>query len=217
MKLNCTNCEAFIPQENVNVSEGVAVCPECAEAFHLSELLGDEDMPPKVEMPPNTKVPFMRDGVRRMGLIIKPKLFSGITIFMTIFALFWNSISWTIFIDALGNGDTGAILFLTIFVSIGAITALSALFCIFGKTSLAMNRDNLTVMRTLFFLNYKRTYNMVDITDVTRLEAYQQNSNSVYGVGIKIGKKKVVFGSHLSDDEQAWLIWELYDFWKAVT
>jgi hypothetical protein len=121
--------------------------------------------------------------------------------------------------DAVSTGfDIFGLLFLIPFVLIGLVTAVIALFCLFGETTLAFDRETGIVRRKLFRWKYDTRFRMSDLTDVKLAEAYRQNDVPVYGVGLVVSSKKrsLVFGSHLADDEKHWLVSEIYSFWKET-
>lgn len=115
-------------------------------------------------------------------------------------------------------------LFLLPFVIIGLVTALLALFCLFGKTELAMDKEEGVFLRRLFGFHRRRAFRVEEIQAVKIHESYRQNERPVYGVGILFGprssasftKRPIVFGTALSEDEKAWLAGEINAFWRRV-
>ena len=120
-------------------------------------------------------------------------------------------------LESLSQGfDFVALLFLTPFVLVGAVTFAAALYCIYCEVTLAMDRENVLFQRQVFGWKWERSYPFSDIKDIRLTEAYQQNKVPVYGVGIHLNGKPMplTFGSNLSDEEKNWLLGELHGFWQ---
>jgi hypothetical protein len=228
MKVVCPKCNQPIPVEGVNVAKGIAFCTPCAEAFSIGTIVRNE--PVRLAQPENTKVVLTRAG-GKIAVALPKGGFSGIGCFFLFFSLFWNSITWTMFIanllgmlktrNSLGKMvaqgfDFVALLFLTPFVLIGAGALAAALYCIYGEVTLAMDRDNVLFQRQVFGWKWERSYPFSDIKDIRLTEAYQQNKVPVYGIGIHLHSKPMAltFGSNLSDEEKDWLLGELHGFWQ---
>ena len=268
MKPICPRCRNEIPPENVNVAGNLAHCRDCNEAFTLA---GDDLV--RVERPANAKSVLIREP-ERLAIAFPRGGFKGAGCFFTIFALFWNAITWTFVVVTLASlcaGVTGHImpgpaapsgkaavtaeapeedeaappakqaqqgrgasvaanaagagfglfglLFMIPFVLIGLVTAGIALYCVFGETSLAMDRERGVLQRRLFRWKHEKSFLLSDITAVRIQEAYRQNESPVYGVGIVLRDRKMplVFASNLAEDEKAWLVGEVHAFWKELT
>lgn len=112
--------------------------------------------------------------------------------------------------------DYFAILFLIPFVLIGLITLFVAVYCVWGDAAVAMDREQILFERSLFGRKRISRFEMADVVDIRLAEAYKQNDQPVYGVGIFFKNRitALTFGSALPEDEKAWLAGELYAFWK---
>ncbi|MBN1808929.1 MAG: hypothetical protein JW909_07645 [Planctomycetes bacterium] len=214
MRVVCPRCNEVIPAEDINVRENVAFCRACDEGFPLDGLVGADAAPERVEKPPGTAVIVDSDPGRHLAIMLPTGgVPCGIKVFATIFALFWNGISWSVAVAAwMDDGWTGR-LFVIPFCLIGVIAFAAALWAWFGRTSLAMDRSNLIMQWRLFGFTRRKLRPIEDITGVALAEAYRENDVPRYGVGIHLKSgSPIVFGSGLSDEEKKWLVWEIHDF-----
>jgi hypothetical protein len=228
VKIVCPKCSQQIPADGVNVAQGIAFCKLCAEAFSIGTLVRNE--PARLAQPENTKVVLTRAG-DKIAVALPRGGFRGAGCFFTFFSLIWNGITWPIFIANLlglvktqnssGNMvaqgfDVFVALFLIPFILVGLVTFCAALYCIYGEVTLAMDREQVLFQRQVFGWKWERTYPLADITDIRLTEAYKQNDEPVYGVGIHLSSKRMplTFGSNLSDEEKNWLVGELNAFWR---
>jgi len=237
VKIICPKCERPIPPEGVNVAEGVAYCGRCGEGFDLGDLVEGET--PRVERPADAKTVLTNYG-DRLGLVLPRGGSKGIGCFFLFFALFWNAITWTFVVMAVLSYISGEpmksedgeetspvfiLLFMIPFILVGIGTAVVALFCFFGETSLAMDRNEGILRRRLFGFKWDRRFQLANVTDVKITESYRQGGSRghggtpVYGVGIHVkGRwRPVIFGAGLAEDEKQWLVGEVHAFWREMT
>ena len=177
--------------------------------------------PPRFDPPPQTKVVCLREGENRIGVAL-PRSMSSSGYFMIIFALIWNGGGWWAVIEELTDHGFNAhwgLIFIFPFVLIGLGVLIIALWLLFGRASLVMDRNNLLARRELLGLRFQRRYDVPTITDIRLTEAYKVDGRPVYGVGIHIEGKSMPFtiGSQLSEKEKDWLLGEVYDFWQSVS
>jgi len=222
MRIVCPGCGNEIPAADVNVAEGVAVCPACNEVYKLAALTGSEPEVERVEKPRDTKIEYYNDPGRSFAVALPKGGPWALRIFLTIFALFWNCFIWVMWISMWMSDDSDSWigrLFLIPFVFVGFGLLIGALWAWAGRSSIAMDRDNLLTRHELFGYKREKVYPVIDITKVGPGEAYRSNDQPVYGVGVFLKDKSspVVFGSGLKEEEKKWLTWEIYRFWKEVT
>lgn len=211
MKPICPKCDAPIPDERVNLAEGVAHCSGCGEYHRLSFLLRDSTTATRIAKPDDSKIEHYREPYS-LGFIIPPNGLRGPSWFFLFFSLFWNAISWPIFLATVRDGEIGSILFMLIFVTVGAIVI--GIFAVFtwAETTVAMDEREASVIWSIKSLRWRKSAPLDAITSIDEGQIYQQNYKPVYGVCIKHGKKEIKFGSNLSEDERRWMIGELRDF-----
>jgi hypothetical protein len=208
----------------VNVQEGVALCNSCGEAYPLKSLVSLPDEPQHAEMPPHTKVLFTRDGNERIAAVLPRGVSKAVGCFLVPFTIFWNAMSWGFAgasIAGLFSLETEAfIMFLCSlpFVAVGLVLLGMTLFVLMGNTCIAMDRQNLLFRWQLRRFKYDRRYDVADIIRIGTGEVYKENDVPKLGLGFFLKNKTLpmAFGSGLSHEERDWLVWEFYDFWKAV-
>ena len=110
------------------------------------------------------------------------------------------------------QGELFAVLFLLIFVTVGAGLALVALYSFYGEFSLLADRATCRAVWTLFKWNRTKSLLTSSITAVTEEVVYTKNYVPVYGVGLKSGAKTLKFGSALTEEERKWIVGELRHF-----
>jgi len=228
VKIVCPKCQAHISANAVNIAQGVAFCKDCDEGFSLNGLAREQEIP-RIERPADARSTLTRSA-EHIAVVLPPGGLKGIGCFMTFFTLFWNGVTWTVGFGMLAAlvGGTGTgpalgvgffgLLFMVPFVLIGLVTGVIALYCVFGETLLAMDRQHFILDRRLFRYKYVLKYPFADITKIELAEAYRQNESPVYGVGIFLKSKHMplAFGSSLSEEEKGWLLGELHAFWREA-
>jgi hypothetical protein len=241
MKIICPKCKAEIPPNDVNVAAALAYCPACAEGFPLSALVADGG-PPRVEAPAAPVSTLHRDG-DVLTLSLPPGGFRGPGCFFLGFSLFWNAITWTFLgifilnaiapgtIKVKSKGDLPGVfvfLFLTPFVLIGIGTFVAAIFNIFGRYSLVMDRVRGIYRQEVFGFKWDKKFDLSEISSVELVVAYTQNNIPVYSVGLiregltetgeaKPWRSRISFGSGLPESERRWLCGEINAFWREMT
>ncbi len=86
----CPECDRSLSSDDINIKEGVALCPDCGTLSRLSELVSSDRPVREVlgETPPGCSV-----NSTGRGVIVKISLRSMVGFVMTAgFALFWNGI-----------------------------------------------------------------------------------------------------------------------------
>lgn len=165
--------------------------------------------------PANTKIVFVRQGNQRLGFFIPRTGFRCAGCFFMLFVLLWN---FLVGIFILSESAKDALPFLAIFQIVGFIMLCIAVWFVFVKTFVAMDRETFLVRRDLFGIKWQRSCKLKDIQDIRLEQAYTQNNKPVYGVGvIPTTASPIVFGSTLSDAEKAWILREIKNFWLEAT
>jgi predicted RNA-binding Zn-ribbon protein involved in translation (DUF1610 family) len=139
---------------------------------------------------------------------------------MLFFAIFWNAISWTVFLAFLLGGKSShapltALVVTSLFPLIGIGMAYAAVRSRFAVHLLYLGPDRIRLQRQLF--GHSKNFDLVTsrVTTVRKAEFYQRNYQPVYGVELKSPDGKIRFGSILTDDEKNWLCWEIREFVKG--
>lgn len=210
MKLACPKCHSPIASEHVNIREGVASCSTCHEYFRIADYLRDDEEVRRLSKPNYSKVTI--DQFPNNHLVtIPPAGWNGTAVFLTIFALLWNVISWP-FLLFHDSFDDDFWSFIIIFPAIGVVLILITIFAVNGRAYINFNRETVEVVWQLFGARYRRVRQTSNLDKITESVAYTKNNQPVYGIGLLFhNEKKVVFGSSLKEEERKWLIGELYE------
>lgn len=215
MKILCPSCKAEIPATDINIAKGIAHCKPCNEIVDVTSFqTGAEDIA-LVEKPSWSRIESFVD-TDDMGVIFPPLGFRGITLFFLLFTTFWNGISWVGFISALKAGELGGILFLIPFLAIGLITFGIFLYLLKVEVALLINRETVTLSRTIFGKSFTKVRSFSGLCRVERVECYRSNNRPVYGVGLEFtDEKPLKFGSNLKEEEKDWILSEVSRFWRS--
>jgi hypothetical protein len=207
MKLPCKTCRTPIPPDAVNFAEGICFCARCNEWFKIASFLTESDTIARTAKPDGTKVEFVAEA-DSFGLSIPAGKNRNPALFFLL-SLIWISVVFAFSKSALPLG-----LLTVLFVLIGAVIFLAALYNFWGQFSLLIDREEFRVSWSLFKWSYRKKYPTKEITAVREDVVYSKNYAPVYGVGIACGKKTLKFGSGLNEDERKWLVGEIRHFLK---
>jgi len=173
--------------------------------------------PKRAPMPPGTRVKFLRDGSERIAAVL-PRGGPGCSgLFLLFWALFWNAITWGGTVAAWTSDQPGiwiARLFLLSFIAIGAAAFVGAWWLLWGRTSLAMDRDNLLVRREAPGFKWDKRYPLADVESISVQEVFKENDVPRMGISIKLKPRKTPLGlgTSLNEQEMQWLVGELSEF-----
>ena len=100
-------------------------------------------------------------------------------------------------------------LFLIVFWVAGLVVLYHGLVAKYSKHLLLLRDNHLVHGREFFWTKKATTFPLSEISSIAAIEFYQENYTPVFGVEIRSPKKKVRFGSSLTNDEKGWLVAEL--------
>ena len=148
-----------------------------------------------------------------IGLRIQPYGLRGITVFLMLTS-FGMSFAWfTIFFASMSTEGLGGEIFATPFLVVGAFCFVGFLFLLKGTTTFDMNRQGITLSRSLFGVIWRKTRLVSDLQNIELMVVYRMNNHPRHGVGLKfINAKPLKFGVTLSSAEQNWMISEMSRF-----
>jgi hypothetical protein len=210
MKFTCRKCNSEIPNDHVNVREGLAHCTICEEYFKVADFLRDDEELRRIKKPFYSKVTI--DQVLQAHLVtIPPDGWNGTAIFMFLFALIWNGVSWPVLFFAESFKEAHAVFFI-VFPLIGLLTLFFFFFILKGIVYINFNLQTIELVWQLFGIRFRRIRQTANLNKITESVAYTKNYQPVYGIGLLFNnERKVVFGSGLKEEERKWLIGELYE------
>jgi hypothetical protein len=211
MKLRCPKCGATIPPASTNLADGIATCPACQEFFRIDALLRDEAAVARIEKPANSNLEFAVDR-DTLGLIVPRGRGRKGAWVMVVFAVFWNAFTWFMAIAALLQKQYAPVLFLSLFMAVGILVLVIALFQMFGEFTLSIDRTECRAIWSLFRWMRTKRIPTASISAVSQDVVYTRNHQPVYGIALKHGDRSLKFGSALSEDERKWIVGEIRHF-----
>lgn len=224
----CPACGEPISAEQMNLAEGVALCPSCGQLSRLADVVGAAG--PAAELldqtPPGCRVTMWGQEIR----VLAPLRSIGALMGTVFFALFWNGIVSVFVLIALAGLYTnlvgplpawfpapnmddpmplGMTLFLCIFllpfITIGASLLAAALLYTAGKIEVRIGDHEALVRTGIAFLAWSRRF---DPTEVRRVDvgttSWETNGRPGRTVVIE-ADRHVKFGSLLTDERREWM------------
>jgi hypothetical protein len=225
MERPCPNCgqkfKPFADRELTSWSDfnQPCTCPNCGQSFTLQELTRSPD-----DQKANPKGPFARPFESRIDrrqpaphqleFHIPPRGRWGAWLFL---AIFWNIISWPIFLGFVGTIGTPKfklppLLWMSVFVIAGIGLIYVALRHRYGSTLLELTPETIRLQRALLGTRKNHKVPTSEVRNVSKVQFYSQNYQPVYGIEINASRRRLRFGTALSDDEKNWLCWEIQEF-----
>jgi hypothetical protein len=210
MKLICRKCNSEIPTDQVDIHEGLARCTICEEYFKVADFLRDDEELRRIKKPFYSKVSI--DQVLQAHLVtIPPNGWNGTAIFMFLFALIWNGVSWPVLFFTEAVKEVPSIFFI-VFPLIGLLTIFYFFFILRGIVYIYFNQQTIELVWQLFGIRFRRIRQTANLNKITESVVYTKNYQPVYGIALLFNKeRRVVFGSGLKEEERKWLIGELYE------
>lgn len=105
MKLTCPKCANEISAQNMNLDRMVAKCSHCDSVFSFADYFGASAAKTKIDAPRPDKLSVENWGG---GLILRWPWFNWTFILLTVFALFWNGIVFSMVgasLFSMGDGN----------------------------------------------------------------------------------------------------------------
>jgi hypothetical protein len=225
MERPCPNCgqkfKPFADRELTSWSDlkQPCTCPKCGHSSTFEELAQSA-----VDQKVNPKGPFARPlescierrqpASHELAFYIPPHGRWGIWLFG---AFLWNLISWTIFLGFLGRPEFPplAVVMASLFVIIGLGLIFVALRHRYGSTLVELTPETIRLRRGLFGIRRDYEVRTSEVHHISKTVFYTQSYLPVYGIEIKTSRRRLRFGSSLTEDEKNWLRWEIQEFVRA--
>jgi hypothetical protein len=210
MKFTCWKCNSEIPNDHVNIREGIAHCTICEEYFKIADFLRDDEELRRINKPFYSKIAI--DQALQAHLVtIPPDGWSRTTVFMCWFALLWNGISLPVLFFTESTKEAYGAVFM-VFPLIGLLPLFFFVFLLKGIVYINFNIRTIELVWQLFGIRFRKVRQTANLNKITESVVYTQNYQPVYGIGFLFNnEQKVVFGSGLKEEERKWLIGELYE------
>ena len=231
----CPACDCEIKHDQINISEGVALCPSCGILTPLSELnysgisssnaletLGKGDTISSEHDCLN--ISFSLFSIPKFLFLLALTLVwnGGLSVFLfqAVAGVYYNLIGplpeWYGLEDGvpimndepMGPGMTMFFcLFLTPFVVIGAGMAITTLLRLFGTTNIRITQSETTVSTGISFLQLKSKFVTSEVIRIKQsVSKFSTEGETSHIIEIKTSNKTTKFGIFLSVRQQDWLI-----------
>lgn len=143
MKVECRSCGAGVAAENINIDKLVAKCGACNAVFGFDVSGGSAHRRERanVAMPKGVTVENQGGDL----VIVRSWRSVFLVVFLTVFTLIWNGITWPFFISTLAEGPGFITAFLSIFILVGALVGYATLCVLFNSTEIRVSNRRLTV------------------------------------------------------------------------
>lgn len=201
VKVLCPKCSAPVPTDQVNMAKDLAYCPQCRDAFSISETIGGSpDADTFVEPPPGTWR-RVEDGASIIGASTR----SPIALFLIPFMGVWSGTSLGgIYGSQIIKGEFDlfrslfGIPFLLGTVMLGSV----ALMAVFGKVEVTIGRTS-AVFVGIGPVGWTRRFDWSTVTSI------REDSNGGRGsskVIVLEGKDRLAFGTGLNESRRYFLL-----------
>lgn len=161
-----------------------------------------------LELPRGSKI-LKADGPDGFSLLVPERGKGAAAAATGVFSLFWLGFVcfWTV--SAIGMGAPIFFpLFSLPFWGAGAFLVYRSLFGLFGRTHIRIDRQELTVTRSLFFFRMQRRFRLEDVGEC-RIEERRGRNGTSDSCLLEAGTHSYRFGVMLSEKERLWLLSEI--------
>ena len=159
------------------------------------------------KLPYGTKITKRQKSPQHIQIRIPGKA-SATSLSMMGFSVFWLAFIafWT------AGAAMGSIIFALFsipfwIIGIGMFSA--SVYMLFGRTILDLTPELLQLRHTIFGLKYSQSVPTASIGAIQREQFYRHNKQPVRGLVLHAGAKTLKFGSHLTQAEHEWIIYEV--------
>ena len=224
----CTKCRRVISSDDINVAKDVAYCRQCNISYRLSDLTFGKESDPDVDLrhPPQGAW-YRTDGGGTVVGATNRSL--GAALGMLFFALFWNGIV-SVFLAVvisgtlhnlhlpvpvwfpapkMNGGDMGPgmtlfmWLFLTPFLLIGLLLAITLISSLIGRTEVKIENLRGTIFTGVGVIGWKRRFDPSQVRDVRLDETRNTDSKNTITILIETREgKRLKLGSLLRDERR---------------
>ena len=225
----CPSCDALLTSTDINIAEGVALCPGCGALSRLSEVVEYERPSDEVvnDPPPGCT---LRNDIDSTVVRVSLRSFSGF-IGSLFFCVFWNGITGIFVLiaaaglytnlvgplpnwfpapemeDGMGRGMTLFLcLFLTPFVLIGLFMFGAVLTSMMGSLVVRIGRDTASIKTGIGPIGWTRRFNPRKVEKISAGQTkWKQNDQTKPLIEIQ-ADRTVRFASGLDEAKRDWLI-----------
>lgn len=214
--MKCPKCSTTVLTENINIQADIAKCTHCGEVFKVSENLTDDTYKAFDINTPPSGVSFKRDVDTT---VISATTRSALAFFLVPFMLVWSGGSlggiygsqilqgeFNIFMSLFGIPFiAGSVLFWSI-----------ALMAIFGKVVLTIDRQGGKIFTGIGKIGITQHFMWSEVSSISEQANYSRSSRNSSSIIAIEGKKRITFGSGLSDDRRYYVLHALKKIYGQV-
>lgn len=208
-QIKCPQCKKDFPSSHYDLTKQVGQCPHCKVLIQSVGSFGSSHLPAKEEIlkTPATNINFQL--LPSGGFKAVRKWENKSKYFLTVFSLFWNSITLSIFGSLIMKGAFAQAPFMLLHVAVGLITAYLALAFWLNKTYITLQNGILEVKNGPLPFGRNVRMNGSDITQVLIKDyvAYSQNKRPVHALMLE---------AQLANGKKQDLIKGIYNYPEAV-
>lgn len=201
MKVLCPKCSAPVPTDQVNVAKDLAYCPQCRDAFSVSDMLSEGPGADALAEPPAGAWRRVEDGASIIGASTR----SPIALFLVPFMCVWSGGSLGgIYGSQIIKGklDLGLSLFGIPFVLGTVMLGSVALMAVFGKVEVTVGRAS-SVFVGIGSIGWTRRFDWSTVTSIREDFGGARGSNKVI---VLEGKDRLAFGTGLNESRRFFLV-----------
>lgn len=203
--MKCPNCNEAVPQENINISADIAQCSACRDIFKISENIDRQYESFDLDFPPKGAWIIKDIGQTIVGATTK----SAFAFFLVPFMLVWTGGSLGgIYGTQIWEGEFD--LFLSLFgipFILGAILFWSlTLMSIWGKVEITLNDNGGKIFTGMGRIGINKEFLWDEVTGIKEIANSIDSRGSKLGKIIIEGKKRIIFGSGLSQNRAYYIV-----------
>lgn len=216
INMKCPKCLATVSTENINIQADIAKCTHCGAIFKVSENLTDDTYETFDINTPPSGVSFRRDVDTT---IISATTRSAIAFILVPFMLVWSSGSLGgIYGSQISQGkfDIFMSLFGIPFIVGSVLFWSAALMAIFGKVVLTLDRQGGKIFTGIGNIGITQRFIWSEVSNISQQTNYSRSLRNADSVIAIEGKKRITFGSGLSDDRRYYILHALKKIYRQV-
>jgi hypothetical protein len=224
----CPVCGESIPVESINITEGVALCPQCGQLSRLSEVVSQKRPIREILAQPPTGCSVTEWGQDVVVYASCRSISSFIAALL--FSLFWNGIVSVFVVVVAGAIYTNVVgplpawfpapdmkpamspgmtvfmcLFLTPFVAIGLGLIVAMIMSLAGKVEVSLAETQASVRTGISFLTWRSRFDPAAVRRVTIGTSNWQNNEKSTPVIVIEADRTLKFGSMLTEERREWM------------
>lgn len=206
MQLQCTNCKADIPSEDININQLIAKCSQCNTVFEFEQTVRSSPrVRPEIVMPQGIEAYHL---LSELNIEVKWK--HSFSSFFAFFTIFWNAIVFIFVAAAILTGEYTMLLAVGVHLLIGIALLYYMLTVIVNTTYITVSNYSMLIehkpLKLPFYPDRDIPVTEIEQLYVERYVASTTNNKPNYAFGLYLLKKneeKIRLLKGLRNPEQA--------------